>query len=77
MSKADVEAGANFAAGTIKELCISGTGDDSLLFYMGMIGAHMGNIVAHIGKPATLAIMDTIREQIAASAMDQKTATSH
>ena len=67
----DIEAGYKFASAAIESLCETGTGEDPLLFYASMIGTHLGNIAAHIGKAATLRMIDCLREQVAAALPDK------
>lgn len=66
MENKDVLAGNKFASDAIDTLReINVIGEQPLLFYTSMIGTHLGNIVAHIGQEATLAMLDCLREQIA------------
>jgi len=78
MENKDVLAGNKFASAAIDALCKADIiGTEPLLFYTSMIGTHLGNIVAHIGQEATLAMIDCLREQIATLPFQKPSETTH
>jgi hypothetical protein len=66
VSKEAIDAGHEFGKIIIESLKRTGVPSEGrLVFYCTEIGVQMGNIAAHVGKGAALAILDVIRAEIA------------